>query len=59
MANKKKKNTQDYDSFNSKTSKNGFVNDATEAPLNLLKFLKGNKKIKDMLEKVKKEAGGY
>ena len=54
-----KKKTKKIDAFNSKTSKNGFVNDAAEAPLNLLKFLKGNKKKKDMLEKVKKEAGGY
>ena len=54
-----KKKTKKIDAFNSKTSKNGFVNDATEAPLNILKFLKGNKKKKDMLEKVKKEAGGY
>ncbi len=54
-----KKKTKNIDAFNSKTSKNGFVNDAVEAPLNLLKFLKANKKRKDMLEKVKKESGGY
>ena len=54
-----KKKTKKIDPFNSKTSKNGFVNDVTEAPLNIIKFLKANKKKKDMLEKVKKEAGGY
>ena len=54
-----KKKTKNIDAFNSKTSKNGFVNDAVEAPLNLLKSLKANKKRKDMLEKVKKESGGY
>ena len=54
-----KKKTKKIDAFNSKTSKNGFVNDATEAPLNLLKFLKGNDKKKKMLKKVQDEAGGY
>ena len=54
-----KKKTKNIDAFNSKTSKNGFVNDAAEAPLNIIKFLKANKKKKDTLEKVKKEAGGY
>ena len=54
-----KKKTKKIDAFNSKTSKNGFVNDAANAPSNLLKFLKANKKKKNMLEKVKKEAGGY
>ncbi len=54
-----KKKTKKIDAFNSKTSKNGFVNDAAEAPLNLLKFLKADKKKDKMLEKVKKEAGGY
>ena len=55
----KKNQTKDVDSFNPKTSKNGFVNDATEAPLNILKFLQGNKKKKDALKKVMDEAGGY
>lgn len=54
-----KKKTKNIDAFNSKTSKNGFVNDAAEAPLNLIKFLQGNKKRKDALQKVKDEAGGY
>ena len=55
----KKKQTVDYDSFNPETSKNGFVNDAAEAPFNLIKFLQGNKKKKDALQKAKDEAGGY
>ena len=54
-----KKKTKKIDAFNSKTSKNGFVNDAVEAPLNLIKFLKSNKKKKDALQKAKDEAGGY
>ncbi len=53
------KKSVDVDAFNSKTSGNGFVNDATELPLNIIKFLKGNKKKKDALQKVKDEAGGY
>ena len=53
------KKTIDIDAFNSKTSGNGFVNDATEAPLNLIKFLRGNKKKKDALQQAKDEAGGY
>ena len=54
-----KKKTKKIDAFNSKTSKNGFVNDAVKAPTNLLQFLKANKKKKNALDKVKKEAGGY
>ena len=54
-----KKKTKNIDAFNSKTSRNGFVNDATQAPLNLIKFLKNNKKRKDALQKAKDEAGGY
>ena len=54
-----KKKTKDTDAFNSKTSKNGFVDDATQAPLNHIKFLKSNKKKKDALQKAKDEAGGY
>ena len=58
-ANKRLSGKGPFDINDSKTSKNGLVNDAAEAPLNLLKFIKANKKKKDMLEKVKKEAGGY
>ena len=54
-----KKKTKNIDAFNSKTSKNGFVNDAAELPLNIIKFLKGNKKKKDALQEAKDEAGGY
>ena len=54
-----KKKTKKIDAFNSKTSTNGFVNDAAKAPTNLLKFLKANKKKKKALDAVKKEAGGY
>ena len=54
-----KKNKQNVDFFNSKSSFSGFVNDAFEAPLNVIKFLKSNKKKKDALKKVKDEAGGY
>ncbi len=53
------KKTTDIDVFNSKTSDNGFVNDATELPLNIIQFLRGNKKRKDALQKAKDEAGGY
>ena len=45
-----KKLPKDIDAFNSKTSGNGFVNDATELPLNIIKFLRGNKKKKDALQ---------
>ena len=54
-----KKKTKKIDAFNSKTSKNGFVNDAAKTPLSILKFLKADKKKDKMLERVKKEAGGY
>ena len=53
------KKTKDIDAFNSKTSTNGFVNDAVSVPLNILKFLRRDSKRDKMLEEVKKEAGGY
>ena len=49
---RKKRQTIDVDSFNPESSYSGFVNDAKEAPLNLLKFLQANKKKKEMLKKV-------
>jgi len=50
--NRKDRQTVDVDSFNPESSYSGFVNDAKEAPLNLLKFLQANKKKKEMLKKV-------
>ena len=50
---------KNVDAFNSKSTESGFVNDAAEAPLNIIKFLRGNSKKQKALEAVKKEAGGY
>ena len=53
------KKTANIDAFNSKSTESGFVNDAAETPLNLIKFLRGNSKRQKALEEQKKRAGGY
>ena len=50
--NRKDRQTMDVDSFNPESSYSGFVNDAAEAPTNLLKFLEANKKKKELLKKL-------
>ena len=55
--NRKDRQTIDVDSFNPESSYSGFVNDAAEAPTNLLKFLDANKKKKEILKKLKE--GNY
>ena len=50
---------KNVDAFNSKSTESGFVNDAANSPLNIIKFLRDANKKNKALEEVKKEAGGY